>query len=466
MRLRGVKRASLIALAFGCLSAKADPFELGGDPRVDPSDFSVTTFAAGLDFPVGMAVLQDDSLLVGINTPPPGGSYFGASGALLRLVDADDDGIADGPGDLLYSALPGFTTAVRHAGDLVFVASGSCVISVLRQGATPASPLTLEGDLSLTFPVGWSHTVSNLTLRDAPGQPGRYELYFNVGAETNELVSTGSIPMSGLLVANLTADSLYRVILDDTGPSLAASDLELVATGLRNAFGTAFEPGTGDLYLQDNGIDGLVDPNEPLSADELNRIPAAAIGGAVEDFGFPGRYVEYRTGVLVGSGGIDPVIAFQPVPMPDGAESEGAADVVFAPSGFPVGLREGVFVGFHGRFSSVGLANEENPLVYVDLETSEHFHFVANDEPDVGHLDSLAVSADSLFVADLTSAGGFSTPGSGAIYRIRALPSAVPALAFEGFALLACALLLLGSAAAWHAPRRPAHARRRPTGSA
>jgi glucose/arabinose dehydrogenase len=252
----------MIVFAFGSAAANAQPFELGGDPRVDPTDFEVTMFADGLDFPVGMAVLPDGSLLVGVNTPPSGGSYFGASGALLRLVDADDDGIADDAGDLLYASLPGFTTAVRVAGDLVFVASGSCVISVLRQGATPASPLALEGSLSLSFPVGWSHTVSNLTVRDAPGQPGRYEIYFNIGAKANNLASAESIPISGLVVANADADSLYRVTIDDTGPSLGASGLERIASGLRNAFGAAFELSTGDLYLQDNGIDG-VDPTNP-----------------------------------------------------------------------------------------------------------------------------------------------------------------------------------------------------------
>ena len=446
MRIRGIGVFLMLAFAFGSAAASAQPFEIGGDARVDPGDFEVTTFAAGLDFPVGMAVLQDGSLLVGVNTPPPGGSYFGASGALLRLVDANGDGVADGAGELLYTNLPGFTTAVRRAGELVLVASGSCVISVLRQGATPASPLGFEGSLSLSFPAGWSHGVSNLTVREAPGQPGRFELYFNIGAKGNNVASGETIPISGLVTANASPDSLYRVIIDDTGPSLGASGLELIASGLRNAFGAAFQPSTGDLYLQDNGIDGLVDPNEPLSADELNQIPAASLGGAAEHFGFPERYVEYRTGTLVGSGGIDPVIAFQPVPPPGGSESEGAADVVFAPERFPVGLREGVFVGFHGRFSLVGIANEENPLVYVDLESSEHFHFIGNDEPNIGHPDSLAVSEDSLFVADLSSANGLSTADSGAIYRIRALPGAVPALGFGGLALLIGLLVLAGAA--------------------
>ncbi len=245
------------------------------------------------------------------------------------------------------------------------------------------------------------------------------------------------------MTGSVAADSLYRLIVDDTGPTLAASGLEQIAAGLRNAFGTAFEPLSGDLYIQDNGIDGLIDVNEPLSADELNRIPKESIGGTVENFGFPNRYVEYRTGTLIGSGGIDPDIAFQPIPMPNGAESEGPADVVFAPPQFPLGLSEGVFIGFHGRFSTAGLVNEENPLVYVDIDSGTHFHFIANDEPNIGHPDTLATSEDALYVADLSSANDLSTAGSGSVYRILARPSAVPAVSLGGLALLIALLPLV-----------------------
>jgi glucose/arabinose dehydrogenase len=148
-----------------------------------------------------------------------------------------------------------------------------------------------------------------------------------------------------------------------------------VASGLRNAAGIAFHPVTGDLYFADNGIDGLVNVREPLSADELNAIAASDIGGPVEDFGFADDYIEYRTGARIGGGAIQPLIAFQPVPAPNGSESEGSNEIAFAPANFPPGLNQGVFVGFHGQFNSTGLDNEENPLVYADLETGAYFHF-------------------------------------------------------------------------------------------
>jgi glucose/arabinose dehydrogenase len=428
----------------------AAPFAVGGDPIVVPENYEVTTFAAGLDYPHGLVVLQDGSLMAAVN---PGPSFFGASGEILRLEDADDDGVADGPGTTLYASFPGFVVSLRRVEDLVFasVSVTSVVghIYILRQGPSPASPLTLEGTIDITLPGPWEHSTHGLSVRDAPGQPGTYELYFNIGSESNITPSTGTASLSGLVSGIANPDSLYRVTVDDTGESLVVTGLLQIASGLRNAFGSAFDPVTGDLYLEDNGIDGLVDINEPLSADELNRIPAADIGGAVENFGFPNRYVEYRTGNIIGTGGIDPVVAYQPVPQPDGAESEGPVEVVFAPPLFPVGLREGVFVGFHGRFSSGGVSNEENPVVYTDITditnsgSGSYFHFIANTVSGVGHLNTLVATGDRLYVADLAASGGLAAPGTGSVYRIRyvGIPD-VPSSSVVS--VIALALLILG----------------------
>ena len=84
--------------------------------------------------------------------------------------------------------------------------------------------------------------------------------------------------------------------ITDHGTSVTASNLIRIASGLRNPAGFAFHPATGDLYFQDNGIDGLVDPTEAFSADELNFIARANIGGPAEYFGFPTNYTAYRTG--------------------------------------------------------------------------------------------------------------------------------------------------------------------------
>lgn len=404
----------------------AAPFTLQG-PGVNPADFRVTTFASGLDHPLGMVALDDGSLLVALS---PGKSFWTSSGALVRFVDADHDGVADGPGSVLISGLPGGQTSLKRWGTLLFVTGQGPgkPITLLRAGATPADPLTRIGSITINYPSGsWSHPHSSLGVRPTPGDPASVDLFFQLGSKANIAATTARATLSNDKVpgatGSLEGDSIYRITLSDLPSGISASNLTRIARGLRNPAGFAFEPGTGDFYFEDNGIDGLVDVNEPTSADELNRIPAADLGGTAEDFGFPGTYTAYRTGTVVGGAGIQPLIAFQPQPDPlTGSESEGPNDIAFAPPAFPSGLNRGIFVGFHGRFSAGGLANEENPLVWADPATGQYFHFIGNNEPDIGHLDGLLATTTSLFVADIAPKGDIgSGGGTGIIYQIQSL---------------------------------------------
>ncbi len=415
---------ALALLLVPCRQADAaPPFTIEG-PGVRPDDFRVTTFARGLDYPLGMQELADGSVLVAVSM---GSSYWSSAGALLRLVDEDGDGVADGPGTVLAERLPGSQTSVRVAGGLVFVTGQRKPITVLRAGSRPADPLTRVGSINVNYPGGaWLHPHSALGVRATPDRPGDVDLFFQLGSRTNftETTDTASLSSTFGFRGTLEGDSIYMLTVRDRGGAIEIFGLTRVASGLRNAAGLAFHPVSGDLFFQDNGIDGLGDPNEPTSADELNVLSAAAIGGAmVENFGFPSSYVAYRTGEIVGGEGIAPLVAFQPLPDPRrGDESEGPNDLTFAPPEFPDGLNHGIFIGFHGKFSGGGLANEENPLVYVDTRSGEYFHFIGVDEPAIGHLDGLLATRDSLFIADLSPGGGLSNGGGrGTIYQIKSL---------------------------------------------
>ena len=201
------------------------------------------------------------------------------------------------------------------------------------------------------------------------------------------------------------------------------SGLTQIASGLRNAAGMAFDPTTGDLYFEENGIDLPRYEDEPLSVDRILMIPAAQIGTKVFNFGFPYSYIAYRTGRLAGPRTIPPVVAFQPWPDPfTGSESEGPSEIAFAPASFPSGLNNGIFVGFHGRFDLGGLANEENPLVFWNSTTGNYFDFIGNNEPNIGHLDGLLSTSNAIFIADLSGNGDlFSSAGTGAgvIYEVQ-----------------------------------------------
>lgn len=425
-------KASLLALLasfLGSLSVVAVPFTVEG-PGVDATDFRITTFVSGLDFPLGMAELADGSILATVND---GSSFYGGTGRLIRLVDTDGDGEAN-EFQTLFGGLPGGQTAVRVGGSLVFVTGGGKPITILRAGESPADPLSMVGQIVFNYPGGSTyHAHSTLELRERPGIANRYDLFFQIGADSNDAASSRTVTIESTQIdgadATLVGDSAYMMTIEDEGDSVRMVSLIRIGRGLRNAAGFALHPTTGDLYLQDNGIDGLVDRNEPHSADEINFIAREEIGQVqVPDFGFPDNYTAYRTGEIVGGAGVQPLVAFQPIPDPfTGLRSEGPNDIAFAPPGFPEGLNRGLFVGFHGKFNAGGLANDENPVVYADPETGEYFHFIRGQQEGVGHLDGLLATRDSLFIAELVSTGNISDGrGKGAIYQVKALTPATP----------------------------------------
>ncbi len=414
------------------------PFSIQG-PGVESDDFRMTTFATGLNFPVGMQELSDGSIMVAVSN----GNFFGSSsGSILRLADTNGDGVADEQTTLFADVPGGLLSSLRVIDDLV-IATGQGSgrpIAIMRAGETPSDPLSLVGEFEINYNGRWLHPHSALEVRRTPGIEDSYDLLFQLGSRTNFDTTTSTLSYESTfgLQGDLAGDAVHMITFTDDGENLVGTEVQQIATGLRNAAGFAWHPETGDLYVQDNGIDGVPDSNEPTSADELNVIPVEQIGGELEDFGFAENYTEYRTNTIVGGEGIQPLVAFQPLPSPDGAEAEGPNDIAFAPAAFPEGLNNGIFVGMHGRFSLGGTENEENPLVFVDLTDNSYFHFIGNDEEAIGHLDGLLATDDSVFLADISPSGGFesSANNSGAIYQIQSLVQTPTSLDFNNDGLV------------------------------
>ncbi len=87
-----------------------------------------------------------------------------------------------------------------------------------------------------------------------------------------------------------------------------------------------------------------------------------------------------------------------------------------------------------------GRSIDTNPVIFYNFATGTYSDFIVGGQDGVGHLIGLASTSDSLFLADLSSADGW-TPGSGVIYEISAAapvpePSCLT-LAAMGLALLA-----------------------------
>jgi glucose/arabinose dehydrogenase len=385
-------------------------------PLQEGVPLNANVFAEGLNFPVGMVVLPDGSLLVG-SSNPTAGSYFSSTGELLRLTDLDGDGVADGEPTVVAADLAGMVTAVAVQGDLVFVTSvesGRERIQILRATEDWSESYAALGEITFAF-RSFAHQSYGLATRPSPVDSNLIELYFNVGASGND-TDGRYVTVGGLLDASLIDSSIYMTEVSDDGVTLLLSEPVQIATGLRNAMAFGFHPETGDLWITDNGIDGLEDVWASYSADELNVIAASDIGGATVDFGFPSTFTVYDTGEVVGSDGVQPVVAFVPI---DGMENEGVASMVFTPASFAPVMGSGVMVGFHGQYDQWGPDNEENALLFVDLDSLDVSIVVPSGSPGVGHLDSLAASDDAIYVADMCVGDSLAhaTP-CGVIYRL------------------------------------------------
>ena len=455
--------ASVVAMVGGAVGASCSlgvPLTPTFARPIDRARLSIVPFATGLANPTSMAELADGSLLVATSN---GGQtwiandLFGStSGALVRLVDTDGDGVADGAPQVLASAgLPGLVTSVRRVGNLVVALSaqsGGPAITAWRTGATPSDPLTAAGKLSFSFPNGWEHTTYALAMR--PAAAGGIEVYFNVGSKVNTAAtsasetvglnaSDGASFINALGAVQMVGDSIQRVVMTDTGTSLTVAAPVPIATGLRNAAGMTFD-GAGNLWFEDNGIDNPANLSASLSADTLHVISASLLGVTVPNFGFAGSYVDYATGAMVGplAGVTLPVADFRPI---GGEKSEGAVELAFAPSSFPDDLAGGIFVPFSGAWNAGGQANTENPLLWVDPATGRSFHFIENQI--MGHPNGVLATSSAIFLSDLNFTGamvgtvnGIAADRGGVIYRITPFAVPEPSSAVTGLMAVVCGI--------------------------
>jgi glucose/arabinose dehydrogenase len=407
---------ALIVLAwtiFAPIAGAQEAIVLGSEAQ--DAGLTMTAVATQLDFPVGMTPLPDGSLLVATN-PSDEGVFYSSWGRLLRLKDSDGDGSLDQQ-TTLADNLPGGLVAVARYGEIVVVTSseiGNEQIMFFRRGEHWRDPLTEIDRITFTF-NGTLHQSYALAVRPNADDPAAFDLFFNVGAYTN--TEAGNPVQAGAAISDLlTPASIYMITVTDTGDDLTVSPAVLIATGLRNGTTLAIRPGTGDLWIGENGIDGLGDATISFSADELDIVPADKIGKEVIDFGFPGAYIDYATGEVVGHK--TDFVDFRPI---NGSKSEGVAGIVFVPDDYPAPFGGGILAGFHGQFDWTGTENDENPLLWINPKTGEKLVVVENDSTEIGHLDSMTVMDGTVYVADFCDASMIGAyTGCGIIYALTA----------------------------------------------
>ena len=402
----------LLPLLLPALPAFAQQPAVILSPRAKEARLGLTEVARDLAFPMGMTPLPDGSLLVA-TSPSETGNFYDSTGELVRLFDSDGDGTLDDRRALI-SDLPGSLVAVTRHGDIVIATSaqgGDEQIMFFRRGDRWQDPLTQVGKIRLIFRNAM-HQSYGLATRSNPDNSGAFDLVFNIGAAGNDTAGP-KVQVTGGISGILNSASVYMVTVTPANDELQFGDPIQLASGLRNGTTFAFAPGTGNLWIGENGIDGLVNPIEAFSADELDVVPADKLGTTVVDFGFPDSYVDMATGDIVGPD--TAAVSFRPI---DGSEAEGIAGIVFVPASFPKELAGGILAGFHGQFDMTGIENEENPVRWANPETGDQFDLVSNDSPGVGHLDSMTATGDSIYLADFCNASMTSSEACGVIYRI------------------------------------------------
>src|SRR5439155_16072420 len=309
-------------LALGCSDSvtadrrtlRAPGFALGAVPIAGqelyvPSGFTVNLFAEGLDDPRALAL-------------GPGGAVFvslSGTGEIVRLVDADHDGIADARSTVLSGLSYPFGLAFR--GDTMYFAEQTAV-KRLDPGVT--TPVTLIPNL----PAG-----GHVTRTIAFGPDNL--LYVAIGSSCN--VCGDALPRAAV--------TRYR--LDGANP-------HTFATGLRNSVGLAFQPTTGELWAVNNDRDNLADDLPP---ERLNILRDG------KWYGWPQCYLpgeanpEYQS---ADCSGVEPAaLTFQAHSAPLGL-------AFYTGAMFPAEYQGDAFITYHGSWNRTEPTGAKVVRVHVE----------------------------------------------------------------------------------------------------
>lgn len=271
-----------------------------------PPGFAINTFATGIDNARMLRFTPAGDLLVSTSR---GGKVF------LLEHDANNDGVADGQRVLLDNLNRPHGLAL-HDGWL-YVAETDAVLRVRFDPATRQISGAPERIIK-SIPGGGNHFTRTLGI----GPDGW--LYVSIGSDCNVCIEEE--PRRAAIV---------RYHLDGSGE-------QIYATGLRNAVGFDWQPGTGALYATDNGRDLLGDDFPPC---EFNRIVEGGF------YGWP-----YANGDRVpdpdyGKGHDDLIAKSIPPAHGFGAHTAPLGMTFYTGSTFPERYRGAAFVAEHGSWN-------------------------------------------------------------------------------------------------------------------
>jgi glucose/arabinose dehydrogenase len=279
-----------------------------GEIRLPPG-FGISVFVQGLAGPRMMAVGPDKALYVAER----------GAGRVIRLPDRDQDGIADGievvadrlsaPSSIAFYADPsGPYDGTLYVGETT---------RVLRLSQPDGEGLFQERTVIVDeLPRGGHNTR---TLLFAPD--GAF-LYVSVGSSCNVCIE----------------DDPRRAAIVRYRPD--GSEETIFASGLRNAVGITFRPGSAELWATNNGRDWLGDDQPPETVHLVQE---------GDDAGWPrchaGRIVDPEFGTREGCQGVaPPAVEMQAHSAPLGL-------TFYDGTQFPAEYAGDLYVAFHGSWN-------------------------------------------------------------------------------------------------------------------
>ncbi|MBL8201285.1 MAG: sorbosone dehydrogenase family protein [Chromatiales bacterium] len=311
------------------------PWPAGAGPRA-PAGFRVEHFATGLDNPRWLHVLPNGDVLVaqarteGMSGMPPDvvavltkQGVFGPSANSIVLLRPTPAGLER---HVLLDGLHQPFGMLLYGGHLYVANTDALVRFPFRVGETRISAAP---EPVIAIPAG---PDNNHWTRNVVATPDGARLLVSVGAATN-VNEEGRDPPDRAAIWEIRPDG---------------SGKRLLATGLRNPVGLAFEPVTGALWTTVNERDGL---GQDVPPDYLTRV----VDGAF--YGWP--YVYFGTYVDPTWQKRNPAAvqdARERARVPDlalGAHSVPLGLHFYRGRGFPARFREGAFVARRGGGSRV-----------------------------------------------------------------------------------------------------------------
>jgi glucose/arabinose dehydrogenase len=293
--------------------------------------------------------------------------------------------LAFGPDGRLY--------ATEGTGAVVSIRAGSCRPRALLGGFP--TPLGLAWIGNRLYVSSQGRVDSVLVLRGVARDPRRVLSHLPFGEHQEDNVVRGP---EGRLYLGIGATCNACRERDRRSASIvsfttAGGGLRVVATGLRNPFGLAFQPRTGALYASVNGRDDVDQPGNPEPAEMVVRVSPG------RQYGWPDCWPSARLLRLVGRcrGVARPAAYLEPHSSADG--------IVFGPGG-------DLFVAEWGQYLSKRFGRR---VVRVRLASRGAASRVTSFASGFDHPLALALDRrGALLVADY---------GRGLIYRIQAVGS-------------------------------------------